>query len=73
MVEPHDERCSSFIFIGQPLVSEGATNSNHLFDLFNICVATVDVVSNSCDGSEEGLVSGNIVGEWDGVSGSAEW
>ena len=53
-------------------MSEGATDSNDLFNLFNVHVATVDVVTHSSDGSEEGLVGGDIVSERDGVSGSAK-
>ena len=54
-------------------MSEGVTDSNDLFNLVDICVATVDVISYSSDGGEKGLVGSNVVGEWDGMSGSAEW
>ena len=51
---------------------EGATDSNDLFNLFDVRVATVDVVTHSSDGGEEGLVGGDVVSERDGVSGSAK-
>ena len=51
---------------------EGATNSNDLFDLFDVLVATVDVVMYSGNGGEKGLVGDDIVGKWDGMSGTAE-
>ena len=49
------------------------TDSNNLFNLFDVRVAMVDVVSNSSDGREEGLVGCNIISEGDGVSGPAKW
>ena len=51
---------------------EGATDSNDLFNLFNIRVATVDVVTYSGNGGEKGLVCGDVVGERDGVSSPTE-
>ena len=53
-------------------MSEGATDSNNLFNLFNVCVATVDVVSYSGDGGKKGLVGGDIVSEGDGMFGVAK-
>ena len=53
-------------------MSEGATNSNDLFNLFDVRVATVDVVTYSSDGGKKGLVGGDIVSEQDGMSGSAK-
>ena len=52
---------------------EGVTDSDNLFNLFDVHITMVDVVTNSGDGSEEGLVGGDVVSEQDGVSGSAEW
>ena len=51
---------------------EVAADSNNLFNLFDIHVATVDVVTYSGDGGKKGLVSGNIVCEGNGVSGTAK-
>ena len=51
---------------------EGATNSNDLFNLFDVRVAMVDVVTYSGNGGEEGLVGGDVVSEWNGMSGAAE-
>ena len=45
---------------------------NDLFDLFDVRVATVDVVAYSSDGGKEGLVGGDVISEWDGVPGSAK-
>ena len=53
-------------------MSEGSTDPNDLFNLLNIRVATVDVVTHSSDGGKEGLVGGGVVSERDGVSGSAK-
>ena len=55
------------------MVLEGATNSNDLFNLFDVRVAMVDIVMNSSNGGKEGLVGGDVIGKWDGVSSSAEW
>ena len=33
----------------------------------------VDIVTHSSDGSKEGLISGNVVGEGNGMSGVAKW
>ena len=64
--------CCIVIFAGRPLVSEGMTDPDNLFNLFDVRIAAVDVVTNSGDGGEKGLVGGDIIGEWNGVSGSAE-
>ena len=53
-------------------MSEGVTNPNNFFNLFDIRVATVDIVTHSSNGGEKGLVGGNVVSERDGVSSSAE-
>ena len=52
---------------------EGTTDSNNLFNLFDVHVAVVDGVTYSSDGSKDGLVGGDVVSELDGVSGMAEW
>ena len=54
-------------------MSEGSTDPNNLFNLRDVRVITVDVVTHSSDGGEESLVGGDIVSEWDGMSGAAEW
>ena len=54
-------------------MSESSADSNDLFNLLDVRVATVDVVTHSSDGGQEGLVGGDVVSEWDGVSGSAKW
>ena len=46
---------------------------NDLFNLFDVRVATVDVVTYSGNGGEEGMVGSGIVSEWDGMSCVAEW
>ena len=51
---------------------ESVTDSNDLFNLFDVCVAVVDCVTHSSDGGKDSLVGGNIVSELDGVSCSAE-
>ena len=68
--------CGFFIFAGCPLVSEGSSdvsNVNDLFDLSDIRVATVDVVTHSSDGSQEGLVGSGVIREGDGCLCSSEW
>ena len=47
------------------MVLEGATDSNDLFNLFDVRVAMVDCVMHSSDGGENGLVSGDVIGELD--------
>ena len=54
-------------------MSECSTDLNDLFNLLDVNVATVDVVTYSSDGSKEGLISGDIIGEGDGMSGATEW
>ena len=41
------------------------TDSNDLFNLFDVCVAVVDCVTHSSDGGEDGLIGGDVVGEPD--------
>ena len=52
---------------------EGASDSNNLFNLPNIRVATVKVVMYSGDGSEECLVGIGVVDEGDRCLCPAEW
>ena len=54
-------------------MSESSADPDDFFNLFDVRVATVDVVTHSSDGGQEGLVGVDVVGEWDGVSGAAEW
>ena len=72
-MEPRDECCSFVIFAGRASVSESSANLDDLFNLFDVRVATVDVVTYSSDGGQEGLVDVGAVGEWDGVPSAAEW
>ena len=51
---------------------ESSTDSNDLFNLFDVHVAVVDCVTHSSDGGEDCLVSCDVVRELDGVSCSAE-
>ena len=53
-------------------MTEGSTNSNDLFNLLDVHVATVNIVTHSSDGGKKGLIGGDIVSEGDGVSGAAE-
>ena len=64
--------CSFLIFTGRSTMSEGSADPNDLFNLGDVHVATVNIVTNSRDGAEEGLVGGDVVGEWNGVLGSAK-
>ena len=54
-------------------MSKSSADSDDLFNLLDVRVTTVDVVTHSSDGGQEGLVGGDVVSEWDGVSGSSEW
>ena len=72
-MEPRDERCSLVIFAGRASVSESSADLDDLFNLFDVCVATVDVVTHSSDGGQEGLVGVGVVGDRDGVPSAAEW
>ena len=45
---------------------------NDLFNLFDVRVAMVGVVTHPNDGGKEGLVGGGVISERDGVSGSAK-
>ena len=69
----HDECCSFVIFAGHPLVSEGSSNADDLFNLADIHFAVVDGVSYSSDGGEDGLVGSGVVGDGDGCLGPTEW
>ena len=65
LAELCNKSCHFVIFAGHPLVLEGATNHNNLFNLGDICVTTVDAVTNSSDGGEEGMVGAGVICEWD--------
>ena len=65
--------CCFIIFTGHPPVSEGMSDSNDLFDLADVHVTTVNIVVNSGNGGDDGLVDGGVVGEWDSLLHSAEW
>ena len=54
-------------------MSEGSADPDNLFNLFDVLVAALDVVTHSSDGGQEGLVGGGVVGKRDGVSGTPEW
>ena len=47
LVQPCDECCSFVIFAGRPSVSEGASDADDLFNLADVCVATVDGITHS--------------------------
>ena len=72
-MEPCDECCSFVIFVGRASVSESSADLDDLFNLFDVRVATVDVVTHSSDGGQEGLVGSGVVSERDRVPGTAEW
>ena len=44
---------------------EGATDSNDLFNLFDVRVTVINCVMYSSDGGEDGLFSGDVIGELD--------
>ena len=67
------EQCCFFVVTGSPSVLESPADSDDLFNLELVRTATVDVVSYSCEGGEEGLVDRLIVGEWDSCLHSTEW
>ena len=67
------DECRSFvIFAGQPLVTEGASDSDDLFNLADVRVAMVDGITNSGDGGKDGLIGGGVVCDGDGRLGSSE-
>ena len=72
-MESRNKRHSFVIFAGQTLVSEGTSDPNDLFNLLDVCVAMVDIVTNSGDGCKEGLVSCDVISEGDRVLSSAKW
>ena len=57
---------------GGPPVLESSADSDDLFNLELVRVATVDVVSYSHEGRDEGSVDHVVVGEWDGHLGPPE-
>ena len=52
---------------------ECSTDPNDLFNMLDIHVTTVDVVTHSSNGGEESLGGGDVICEGDGMSGAAEW
>ena len=48
-------------------MSERVSNSDDLFNLPNVHVATVDVVTHSSDGGDDGLVGSRVVSEGDAL------
>ena len=72
LVQLRDECRSFVIFAGRPSVSEGASNADDLFNLADICVATVDSVTHSGDGDEDCLVGCGVVCKGNGCLGSSE-
>ena len=54
-------------------MSEGTSDADDLFNLADICVAVVDGIMYSGDGSENGLVGGSVVCKGDGCLSSPEW
>ena len=65
LVKLYNKSCCFIIFTGCPSVSEGTSNSNDLFNLPDICVATVDVITHSDDGRDNGSVGSGVVSEGD--------
>ena len=49
------------------------SNLNDLFNLANVHVTTVDVVTDPGDGGDDGLVGGRVVGEGDCCLHPAQW
>ena len=72
LVQLRDECRSFVIFAGRPSVSEGASNADDLFNLADVRVATVDCVTYSGNGGEDGLVGGGVVGNGDSCLGPPE-
>ena len=64
-MELRNKSCHFVIFAGRPLVLEGASNANDLFDLGDIRVAMVNVVAHSGDCLDNGRVGDLVIGEWD--------
>ena len=56
-----DECCRFIIFAERPSVSEGASDSDDLFNPRDVRVATVDCITHSGDGGEDGLVGGSVL------------
>ena len=72
LVQLCDERCSLVIFAGRPSVSEGTSDANDLFNLADVRVATVDCITHSGNGGEDGLVGDGVIGDGNGRLGSSE-
>ena len=54
-------------------MSEGASDPDDLFNPRDVRVATVDCVTYSGDGGEDGLIRDSVFRERDGCLGSSEW
>ena len=72
LVQLCDECRSFIIFAGRPSVMEGASDSDNLFNLADVRVATVDSITHSGDGGEDGLIGGGIICDGDGCLGSSK-
>ena len=73
LVQLCNEGCSFVIFAGCPLVSEGASNSDDLFNLADVRLAVVDGVAYSGNGGEDCLIGGRVICERDGRLSSSKW
>ena len=73
LVQLRDECCSFVIFAGCSSVTEGASDSNDLFNLADVRVAVVDGITYSGDGGEDCLIGGGIVCDGDSCLGSSKW
>ena len=73
LVELCNKSCCFIIFAGRPSVSQGASDSDDLFNLADVHVTTVDVVTDSGDGRNNSSVGGGVIGEGDGCLHPTEW
>ena len=73
LVQLRDECRSFVIFAGRPSVTEGASDSDDLFNLADVRVAVVDGIADSGDGGKDCLIGGGIVRDGDGRLGSSKW
>ena len=73
LVQLCDECCSFVIFAGRPSVTEGASDSDDLFNLADVRIAMVDGITYSGDGGEDRLIGGGVVRNGDGCLGSSKW
>ena len=72
LVQLCDECRSFIIFAGRPSVTEGASDSDDLFNLADVCVAAVDGITHSGDGGEDCLIGDGIICDGDGCLGSSK-